>query len=243
MATEARVATTADVIASLLAGVPIFSGLSEQELVRIAQVAVPRRFPAGTVILREGDSGDTCYVMRSGRARVTREHGGGRSITLTNLGPGDIFGELAMFGGELRSATVEAIEDTEAIAILADDLKRVLRQHPETAVKLLAALGQKLREANERIARQSFQTVSSRVAGVLARMIETGVGTSVVEHPSRDEGDIVVRSTQAELAQLAGASREATSRFLASLQRAGVVTCRRGRVFVHDPKALERYIY
>ena len=143
----------------------------------------------------------------------------------------------------MRSATVEAIDDVEVVAILADDLKRLLKEHPETAVKLLGALGQKLRDANERLSRQSFQKVSSRVAGVLMRLIETGSGTRVVENPKRRRDEIVVQSTQAELAQLAGASREATSRFLAGLQRAGVVTCRRGRVIVHDPPALRRYIY
>ena len=94
-------------------------------------MTVPRRFPAGSLVLREGDPGDTCYVMSSGRARITREHTG-RTITLTNIGPGEIFGELAMFGGETRSATVEAIDDVEVVAILADDLKRLLKEHPET---------------------------------------------------------------------------------------------------------------
>jgi CRP/FNR family transcriptional regulator, cyclic AMP receptor protein len=225
----------------LLRRVPLFSGLSEAELSRIAQVAVPRHFSAEQVILREGDRGDTCFVIRSGRARVTREHPDGRAITLTNLGPGDIFGELAMFGGEVRSASVEAIDDLDAIAILADDLKRLLREHPDTAIKLLGALGAKLREANERIARQSFQKVSSRVAGVLARSIEGGGPAAGGADGSSSE--VVVRSTQADLAQLAGASREATSRFLAGLQRSGIVTCRRGRVIVHDPAALQRYIY
>jgi CRP/FNR family transcriptional regulator len=229
-------------VAGLLAGVPAFSDLSEPELERIAQVAVPRSFPMGSVLIREGDPGDTCYVLRSGRARVTREHAG-HGITLTNIGPGEIFGELAMFDGEVRSATVEALEDVEVVAILADDLRRVLREHPETAVKLLRALAQKLRDANERLARQSFQKVSSRVAGVLLRLIQTASGTTVIEEPGGDGTEIVVQATQAELAQLAGASREATSRFLATLQRAGVVDNKRGRVIVHDPAALRRYIY
>jgi CRP-like cAMP-binding protein len=222
--------------------VPVFFGLSESELARIAQVAVPRSFPAGSILIREGDPGDTCYVMRTGRARVTREHAG-HAITLTNIGPGEIFGELAMFDGEVRSATVEALEDVEVVAILADDLKRLLREHPETAVKLLRALAQKLREANERLAQQSFQKVSSRVAGVLVRLIQTASGTTVIEGRGSGDAEIVVHATQAELAQLAGASREATSRFLATLQRAGVVDNRRGRVIVHDPPALRRYIY
>jgi CRP/FNR family transcriptional regulator, cyclic AMP receptor protein len=243
MSTRTQEAAPTEGTAALLSRVPLFAGLSEPELARIAQVAVRRQYPAGSIILREGDAGDTCYVMRSGRARITREHPDGRAITLTNVGPGEIFGELAMFGGELRSATVETLEEVEAVAILADDLKRLLNEHPEISVKLLGALAKKLREANERIAGQSFQKVSSRVAGVLARLIETGSGTSVIRSSGPDENDIVVHSTQADLAQLAGSSREATSRFLATLQRAGVVTCRRGRVVVHDPEALRRYIY
>jgi CRP/FNR family transcriptional regulator, cyclic AMP receptor protein len=227
--------------AELLRGVPLFAELSEPELQKIARVAVPRSYPAGTIILREGDPGDTCYVLERGQARVTRQHADGRTITLTNVSTGEIFGELAMFGGEVRSATVEAVDDVRAVAILAGDLKRLLNDHPEISVKLLSALGAKLREANARIARQSFQKVSSRVAGVLAELVETGS-----RRPARAEGEpaeVVVRSTQADLAQLAGTSREAASRFLATLQRAGVLTTRRGRIVVHDPPALHRYIY
>lgn len=223
---------------------PLFSGLSGPELDKIARVAVPRRYEAGNIVLREGDAGDTCYILQRGRARVTRQHPDGRTITLTNLGPGEIFGELAMFGGEVRSATVEALDDVQAVAILASDLKRLLNDHPEIAVKLLAALGERLREANARIARQSFQKVSSRVAGVLAELAETGTrtpaGSAALDGPARE---VVVQSTQADLAQLAGTSREAASRFLATLQRAGVVSTRRGRIVVHDPAALHRYIY
>jgi CRP/FNR family transcriptional regulator, cyclic AMP receptor protein len=228
--------------AALLRGVPLFAELTEHDLERIARVAVPRTYPAGTVILREGDPGDTCYVLRAGLARVTRQHADGRSITLTNLGPGEIFGELAMFGGEVRSATVEAVDDVRAVAILAADLKRLLSEHPEIAVKLLGALSGRLREANARISRQSFQKVSSRVAGVLAELAETGAPRDANGAVARAD-DVVVRSTQADIAQLAGTSREAASRFLATLQRAGVVTCKRGRVIVHDPAALHRYIY
>jgi CRP-like cAMP-binding protein len=232
--------------AELLRVVPLFAELSEPELQKIARVAVPRSYPAGSIILREGDPGDTCYVLQVGRARVTRQHADGRTITLTNLGPGEIFGELAMFGGEVRSATVEALDDVGAVAILAGDLKRLLNDHPEIAVKLLAALGERLREANARIARQSFQKVSSRVAGVLAELADTGTHPPRVASGDELEGaqrEVVVHSTQADLAQLAGTSREAASRFLATLQRAGVVTTRRGRIVVHDPMALHRYIY
>jgi CRP/FNR family cyclic AMP-dependent transcriptional regulator len=240
MAVRARSPIEAAV--ELLRRVSLFSELSGEELEKVARVAVPRSYPAGTIILREGDPGDTCYILRSGGARVVRQHADGRAITLTNLGPGEIFGELAMFDGEVRSATVEAIDDVQAIAILAGDLKRLLNDHPEIAVKLLGGLAERLRETNARISRQSFQKVSSRVAGVLVEMVETGSRTGA-GRAAEPPGEVIVRSTQADLAQLAGTSREAASRFLATLQRAGVLTTKRGRIVVHDPSALHRYIY
>ena len=188
-------------------------------------------------MFREGDESNTCYVVRTGQARAVREHTDGRSITLANFGPGDIFGELAMFDDERRSATVEALEETEAIAILGGDMRRLLSEHPAIAIKLLASLGRRLRETNERLARQSFQTVQSRVAAVLAQLV------AEARPDDAGDGDVLITSTQASLAQLAGSSRESASRFLAVLERAGIITQGRGKLIVHDPPALERYVF
>jgi CRP/FNR family transcriptional regulator, cyclic AMP receptor protein len=231
-------ARSEDTIA-LLSRVPVFSTLSRDDLVHVAQVAMPRQFEAGAVVFREGDEGSTCYIVRTGRARAIREHPDGRSITLAHFDPGDIFGEMAMLDGERRSATVEATEDTEAIAILSADMHRLLREHPDISVKLIAALGQRLRSTNERLARQSFQTVQSRVAAALAQL----VATARSEGDGAAERDVLITITQAELAQLAGSSRESASRFLAVLERAGIITQGRGRLTVHDPAALGRYVY
>jgi CRP/FNR family transcriptional regulator len=229
-------ATSEDTIA-LLRAVPVFSDLGEDELARVAEVAVPRQFVAGEVVFREGDESNTCYIVRHGRARAVREHPDGRSITLANFGPGDIFGELAMFDDERRSATIETLEDTEAIAILGGDMRRLLSDHAEIAVKMLASLGRRLRETNERLARQSFQTVQSRVASVLLQLV------AGARSEGTEDGDVLITSTQASLAQLAGSSRESASRFLAVLERAGIITQGRGKLVVHDPGALERYVY
>jgi CRP/FNR family cyclic AMP-dependent transcriptional regulator len=229
-------ATSEDTI-ELLSRVPVFSALLEDDLQRVAEVAVPRRFDGGAAVFREGDESDTCYVVRSGRARAVREHSDGRTITLANFGPGDIFGELAMFDDERRSATVETLEDTEVIAILGGDMRRLLREHPDIAVKLLASLGRRLRETNERLTRQSFQTVQSRVAGVVAQLADAARAQGA------SESDILITATQADLAQLAGSSRESASRFLAVLERAGIITQGRGKLIVHDAGALERYVY
>jgi CRP-like cAMP-binding protein len=221
----------------LLAGVPVFETLVRDDLERIAQFAVPRDFEAGEVVFREGDASDTCYVVRSGRARAIRTHAGGRTLTLATFGPGDIFGELALFEDERRSATVEAIEPTSALAVLGPDMRRLMSEHAEISTRLAIALGRRLRETNERLARQSFQTVQSRVAVVLAQLVDQ---ESV---DGRPDGDVLVTTTQADLAQLAGSSRESASRFLAVLERAGVISQGRGRLVVHDRDALEQYVF
>ena len=232
------VATTQETIA-LLGRVPVFEQLAPNDLERVAGVAVPRHFDAREVVFREGDDSDTCYIVRTGRARAVREHSDGRQLALAQFGPGDFFGELALFDTERRSATVEAVDDLDVVGLLGADMRALLRRHPDIAVKLVIALGRRLREANERLARQSFQTVQSRVAGVLAELVDA----ARADHGEEAGGGVLVVSTQAELAQLAGSSRESASRFLAVLERAGIITQGRGRLVVHDPAALQRYVF
>ena len=220
----------------LLRRVPLFSELEEPDLERFSRVAVGRAFPGGTRVFHEGDQSDACYIVRTGSFRVTREHSDGRAITLANLGPGDIFGELAMLDGEVRSASVEALGDGELLALPAVDVRALLARHPAITVKLVQALVRRLRLANERIARQSFQTVPSRVAGVLSQLVAE-------EAPASADAGITIRMNQADLAQLAGTSRESVSRFLAELERAGIVRIGRGRVTVVEPAKLRNYIF
>ena len=256
-------------VVELLGRVPVFSTLVRGDLERIAELAVPRMFEPGHVVFREGDASDTCYIVREGRARAIHEHGDGRTITLATFGPGDIFGELAMFEDERRSATVEAIDPISVVAVLGPDMRRLMIEHPEISTRLVIALGRRLREANARLSRQSFQTVQSRVAVVLSNLVEqelaaakrgpqgategespgeTEEGTASggrLDPPGRGSGtqDVLVTATQADLAQLAGSSRESASRFLAVLERAGVISQGRGRLVVHDPEALKQYVF
>jgi CRP/FNR family cyclic AMP-dependent transcriptional regulator len=225
-------------VVELLARVPVLSTLEREDLERIADLAVPREFEPGQVVFREGDASDTCYIVRTGRARAVREHAGGRTLTLATFGPGDIFGELALFEDERRSATVEAIELCSVVAVLGPDMRRLMVEHPGISARLVIALGRRLRETNERLTRQSFQTVQSRVAVVLSELVAQERADQ-----SDDGADVTVTATQADLAQLAGSSRESASRFLAVLERAGVISQGRGRLVVHDSEALKQYVF
>jgi CRP/FNR family cyclic AMP-dependent transcriptional regulator len=224
-------------IVELLGRVPVFSTLEHDDLERIAELAVPRAFEPGQIVFREGDASDTCYIVRAGRARAVREHPDGRTITLATFGTGDIFGELAMFEDELRSATVEAVQRTSVVAVLGPDMRRLMVDHPQIAIRLVVALGRRLRETNDRLAKQSFQTVQSRVAVVLGELVEQAMEAGASGQ------EVLLTATQADLAKLAGSSRESASRFLAVLERAGVISQGRGRLVVHDPAALEGYVF
>jgi CRP/FNR family transcriptional regulator len=112
-----------------------------------------------------------------------------------------------------------------------------MSEHPVIATRLVIALGRRLREMNARLSRQSFQTVQSRVAVVLGQLVDQEVASG--SPPT----DVLVTATQADLAQLAGSSRESASRFLAVLERAGVITQGRGRLVVHTPEALQQYVF
>lgn len=230
-------AASLDEKAGLLRQASLFATLTDDELTDIADVAETAHFTAGEVVFREGDFSNSCYVISSGHAAAVREHPGGRAITLARFGPGDLFGELAMLDDQRRSATIEALDQLDAISIKGDDMRRLLRAHTDIAVRMITALAQKLRQTNERLAGQSFQTVQGRVAQALAGLVEA------VQAEGSANGEIVIKGTQAELARLAGSSRESASRFLADLERAGIITQGRGRLTVHDPAALERYVY
>ena len=229
--------STVDETVGLLAATEVFGEVEPRELREVAQVAVPRHWEKGHVIFLEGDVGDTCYLLRSGAVVLTREHQDGRMVALAELRGGMLFGELAMFRGETRSASAEVVEPASALALLATDMQRLIRRNPDLALKLLASLAERVSRTNERLLQQSFQTVAGRVASALLAQ------TVSRQADGAADADVLIRSTQAEIAHLAGTSRESASRFLATLERAGIVTLGRGKVTVHDPARLRNYIH
>jgi CRP-like cAMP-binding protein len=230
-ATRAALETAPNLaVLGLLARTPPFVRLERDELARVAEVTVPRAHRPGEALFREGDLGDTCYALVSGCVRVTRTHSDGRTIALAQLRPPALLGEMAMFGSAPRSATVEAVEPTRTLAILAADMRRVLLSRPAIAMAMLDELAARVRAADDQVAQRSFRNVPGRIAEALLSQVE-----------GRD--DAVVALTHAAIADLASTSRETVSRFLAQLEKAGVVECGRRQVTVRRPAALRNYIY
>ena len=180
----------------------------------------------------------TCYIVRRGRARAIREHPDGRQITLATFGPGEIFGELAMFDDERALGDGRGDSTTSwRSRSSASDMRRLMHEHAEIAVKLAIALGAPPAR-RERAARAPVLPDRPEPRGGRARPARRGGARR-----GRRPGDVRITATQADLAKLAGSSRESASRFLAVLERAGVISQGRGRLIVHDPDALGGYVY
>ena len=136
----------------MLKNVPIFSELGRRDLSRLSKLMVPRSFKAGEVIIKENDQAAGFFVVTSGKVEVLRGAGGPSPHLLATFGPGEFFGEMALFEGYPRSATVRALEDTECLAMTRWDFTAELRTHPEIAVGMLPPLVRRLRDADARLA-------------------------------------------------------------------------------------------
>lgn len=130
----------------MLQNVPLFADLNKKDLGRVAKIMVPRTAAAGDVIIKEGDQAAGFFIIASGKVAVVRGDGTPEQEVLNELGPGDFFGEMALFEGFPRVATVKAVQDTELMAMTRWDFTAEMKNHPEIAVSMLPVLVKRLRE-------------------------------------------------------------------------------------------------
>lgn len=135
----------------VLKDIPIFSELGRRDLDRLAKLMVPRQFKSGDVIIKENDQAAGFFVLTSGKAEVVRGLEGKNPQVLATFGPGDFFGEMALFEGFPRSATVRATEETECLAMTRWDFTAEMKNHPEIAVAMLPVLVRRLRNTEAKL--------------------------------------------------------------------------------------------
>jgi CRP/FNR family transcriptional regulator len=129
----------------------MFAELRDSDLKRLAKLMSPAKFAAGSVVIQEGDPADSLFVVNSGKLEANHRDSAGNAQELATYGPGDFFGEMALFEGSPRSATVRAIEDSDCLTMTRGDFMAELKKHPQIAVGMLPALVRRLRNADTRI--------------------------------------------------------------------------------------------
>ncbi|HEY3061218.1 MAG TPA: cyclic nucleotide-binding domain-containing protein [Chloroflexota bacterium] len=137
-------------LADALATVPLLSRLSSTQRARLAKLATTRKYQAGSVIVRQGDTSMSFYVLLSGRVRVEQELVDNQRLALREFGAGGYFGEMGLIDDMPRSATVVAVEPTECALLAKWDFGNELRDDPDIAIALLPILCQRIRDLEGR---------------------------------------------------------------------------------------------
>lgn len=214
---------------SVLAGVPLFSGLPPEQLAELERSLQKRRARAGETVFRKNDAGNSLYLIESGSVKVQLASSEGKEVILAMLGPGDFFGELALLDGEPRSADAIAKEDVSLLVLEREDFQRFVVRDPSIAMRLLAALSKRLRRTDQLVQDAAFLDVPARLARLLLTLTE-----------QRDSTEAL---TQSELAAMVGATRESVNRWLQFYRRRGLVESSGGSIRVLDRDELRRHIY
>jgi len=139
---------SADQKKSFLSKVPLFQGLKDRQLLRLADRMVERNYAAGDLIVKQGQGGEGFYVLISGKANATRERSDGEKVQVNTFGPTDYFGELALLDEDgVRTASIAAVEPTTCLVLTRWDFLATLRQDADMAVEILQEMARRFRIA------------------------------------------------------------------------------------------------
>jgi uncharacterized membrane protein len=134
---------------AMIAEVPIFSLLDDNECTTLAQLVETQHFTAGQIIFAAGDAGGSLYIVHCGHVQVYTETLEGEQIVLGENDPGDVFGEISLLDGGPRNASAMAVQDTDLLVFDRDGVFELVKEHPHAALDLLTAVGRRLRHTDE----------------------------------------------------------------------------------------------
>lgn len=217
--------------ARILAAVPLFAGLGDEALATVAGRVRVDRHEAGQWIVAHGDDDRDVYVIRDGRVRVML-FGETRELILGDLGPGALFGDMSAIDGRPRSASVIALSPVTALVFAPAVFLDIVHRYPPVCDAVLRVLVGRIRHLDDRVHEFASLTIAERVRTELLRLS--------VPAPGRVSRRAVVTPdlTHAEIAARIGAHREAVTRELSALTRAGLVEKQDGRLVLTDVLAL-----
>ena len=219
----------------MLERVPLFAGLPTQELGELTSRLRPRRYGRGETLCLEGDPGTSLYIIDKGRVKLGLTSAEGREIILDLLGPGDVFGELALLDGEPRSANAVAVESSDVLLLARDDFLRFVEQHPQVALVLLSTLSHWLRRLTTQMQDTAFLDVPARLARTILRLAEA-------EEAVHGKA-ITPRLTQTDLAGMVGTTRETLNKWLGFYEDQGLIRRDKHQIVVLRPDKLRGRTY
>ncbi len=206
---------------------PIFTSLNDAELAALTKITVEQHYAPGEIIFFEGDAPEWFYIVAQGRVKAFKQSSSGKEFTIAFFGPGEIFGEVAVFENKPypASASAQSVGDTVVLGIKREELLQFLAKHPQVALRIIGVLGERLRNAQSRLGDMAGAKVVSRLAGILL-MLSSKMGNELP-------------FTRQEIADMTGTTTETTIRILSRLKSGGIIHSMRGKVIIADEAKLK----
>jgi len=199
---------------------PMFADLGTDELARISSLCHTQHLGAGEVLFQKGDPGDSLFGVRRGQIRIETGASDGSRLTLNFMGPGDLFGEVAVMDGFPRTADATAGEPTELFVLRREDFLAHLEREPKVAIKIIMLLCQRIRWQSERMEESMLQPLPVRLA---RRLVALAADFGSEVHISQEQLGIFV-----------GAARESVNRQLQQWRKDGILDLQRGRILLQN---------
>jgi CRP-like cAMP-binding protein len=207
--------------------------LNREELRRLAATTTLANHSRGEVIFQKGDPGDRMIAVVRGRVKICSHSVDGKELILNIIERGGLFGEIALFDGEARTADAIALEDTDLLSLERAKFYPFLRDNPDLALRLLAVVCKRLRETSEHLEATLFREAPSRLARCLLRLSQA-FGKKVEGGTLLD-----IKLSQQQLGNYVGISRETVNKQLGEWQRDGLITLTSSSIMLLDKGALE----
>lgn len=224
---------TAQMKRDALLGNPFFAPLRAEEVEAIVAASVQRRVARGTTIFERGDEGHSMMAVMAGRVRISSSSETGREVMYRLIGPGEIFGEIALLDGKPRTAHATADEDTTLMVVERRVFRPLLMRHPDMMERLLIVVCERLRRTTIALEELALCDLPERLARVLCRLgqeygrVAPGGGVHIEQ-----------RLSHSDLASLVSSSRESVTKQIGAWQRSGLLTKTGRDIVLHDPAAL-----
>jgi CRP/FNR family transcriptional regulator len=207
---------------------PVFAPLPLREVNALGAVAAEAVLRSREYVFMEGDPALWLCIVRSGRVRIVRHSRVGKDVVLELLGPGEIFGGVAVIEKRPYPAAAQAIEPSVVVRIPADAVRGLVERHPSVIKEMALMMGRRLRSAHDSVKSLAVDPVEARLAGALVRLAE--------RQGSRERHGVTLpfHLTRQGLADMTGTTVETAIRIFGRWTRDGLVTEEGGRLVLRD---------
>ena len=217
---------------SLVANLPLFSGLAGEQLDELLREAQSVRYPKGTNVFQQDEDAHSFFVLLHGHLRVFKLTPDGQQVVVRFVSPGEVFGVAMAIGRSTYPATAAAVVDSIALVWPSAAWPRLIAKHPALAVNTLQTVGSRLQEAHTRVVEMSTEQVERRIAHALLRLaqqsgrkVEAGVQ---IDFPI----------SRQDVAEMTGATLHTVSRVLSAWEDKGLVEGGRQKITIREPHRL-----